>query len=227
MRHFKNRINIVKTILMVIIFGLSLPLKSQTTSDGSSPQFLFPDFSKGQVSLKNGSSQTALLNYNTLSEKMVFEKEGKLYNLENSQMIDSVYLQNSKFVPIGKIYYEVLLIAPISLFIQNKSELVPAGTPAAYGGTSQVSSTKVLSSVELSGGYYNLKLPPDYIVKADPVYWIRKDNNMYSFMNERQFLKIFPDKEVALKRFIKQNRIKFDILSNLVSLVEHCNELNQ
>lgn len=226
MTHFNFRINTGKTILMVMILSLSLPLKSQTTSDGSTPQFLFPGFTMGKVRMKNGTSQSIILNYNTVSEKMVYEKDDKLYDMVNTEMIDTVFLQNSKFVPVGKVFHEVLLIAPISLFVQHKGELLPPGTPAGYGGTSQVSNTKLMSSVELSSGYYNLKLPADYIVKADPVYWIRKDNNMYSFINERQFLKIFPDKETEFKQFIKQNRIKFDKLSNLVRLVEHCNELN-
>ena len=219
MIHFNFRINSGKTIIMVIILSFSLPLKSQTTSDGSSPQFLFSGFTIGQVKMKNGRSQTTMFNYNTVSEKMVYEKDGNLYDMVNLEMIDTVFLQNSKFVPVGKVFHEVLLIAPISLFVQHKGELLHAGTPAAYGGTSQVSSTKLMSSVELSSGYYNLKLPADYIVKADPVYWIRKDNNMYSFINERQFLKIFPGKEGELKQFIKQNRIKFDNLSNLVRLI--------
>jgi hypothetical protein len=210
---------------MILILILSLPLKSQTSPDGSSPQFLFPDFTMGKVKMKNGNSQSIVLNYNTVSEKMVYEKDGNLYDMVNTEMMDTVFVQNSKFVPVGKVFYEVLLVAPISLFVQHKGELLSPGAPAGYGGTSQVSNTKLLSSIELSSGYYNLKLPADYIVKTDPVYWIRKDNIMYSFINEKQFLKIFPDKEGELKQFIKQNRIKFNKLSNLVSLVEHCNEL--
>jgi len=225
MTHFIFGVNTGKTIMMVLILSLSLPLKSQTTSDGSSPQFLFPGFTTGKVKMKNGTSQTAILNYNTVSEKMVYEKDGNLYDMVNTEMMDTVFVQNSKFVPVGKVFYEVLLVAPISLFVQHKGDLLPPGAPAGYGGTSQVSNTKLLTSVQLSSGYYNLKLPADYIVKADPVYWIRKDNNMYSFINEKQFLKIFPGKEGDLKQFIKQNRIKFNKLSNLVSLVEHCNEL--
>jgi hypothetical protein len=211
--------------MMILILILSLPLKSQTTSDGSSPQFLFPDFTTGKVKMKNGSSQSIVLNYNTVSEKMVYEKEDKLYDMMTTELMDTVFVQNSKFVPVGQVFYEVLLVAPISLFVQHKGDLLPPGAPAGYGGTSQVSNTKQMTSVELSSGYYNLKLPADYIVKANPVYWIRKDNNKYSFINEKQFLKIFPGKEGDLKQFIKQNRIKFNKLSNIVRLVEHCNEL--
>lgn len=217
-----NRVGIILVVLGLI---LTLPLKSQTTSDGSAPQFLFANFTEGIVRLKNGNSQKVKLNYNTVSEKMVYEKEDKLYDMVNTEMIDTVFLQGSKFVPIGKIFHEALLVAPISLFVQHKGDLIPPGTPAGYGGTSQVSNTKMMSSVQLSGGYYNLKLPDDYQVKTESVYWIRKDSVYNSFVNERQFMKLFPGKEGDFKKFIKENKIKFDKRSNIVSLFEHVNGL--
>lgn len=224
MKNFNALIISGKVMMMVMIISLSLPVKSQTNSDGSSPQFLFPDFTTGIVKMKNGRSQTTKMNYNTVSEKMVYDKDGVLYDMVNVEMIDTVFLLKSKFVPVGKVFQEVLLIAPISLLVQHKGELLPPGTPSGYGGTSQVSNTKQLTSIQLSSGHFNLKLPEDYIVKADPVYWIRKDSIMTDFINERQFLKIFPEKEEELKQFIKRNRIKFDNLSSLVKLVEYCNE---
>jgi len=212
---------------VLIVSGLCLQAKSQSTSDGSRPQFLFTGFSSGKVKMKNGSFQSMLLNYNTVSEKMVYEKENNLYDMINTEMYDTIFLQKSKFVPVGKVFHEVLYVDTISLFIQHKGILEPPGKPAGYGGPSQVSNTKIRSSVELSMGYWNLDLPKDYIVKADPVFWIRKDNNMFSFTTERQFLKIFPDKEEEYKQYIKQNKIKFDRLSNVVRLIEHCNELSR
>jgi len=225
----QNRFNMkqIKSRILIFLFIISfyIPLNSQTNSDGTSPQFLFPDFYMSKVRMKNGQSQSVNLNYNTISEKMVYEKEGKLYDMVNSMMVDTVFLQNCKFVPVGNVFYEVLLVAPVSLFVQYKGELLSPGAPAGYGGTSQVSNTKMMTSVDLSSGHYNLKLPADFKVKVDAIYWIRKGNDTYSFVNERQFLKIFPDKESQFKQFIKQNRIRIDKLPDLVKLIEYCNEL--
>jgi len=216
-----------RILVLICLLILIYPVKAQTTPDGSAPQFLYPDFTSGTVKMKNGKSQSTDLNYNTVSEKIVYEKDGKIYDLVNTEMVDTVFIQDSKFVPVGKIFHEVLLIAPISLFVQHKGDLIPPGTPAGYGGTSQVSNTKMMTSVQLDMGYYNLKLPPDYQVKVDPVYWIRKENTMNNFMNERQFLKLFPGKEAELKKYIKDNRIKFDKPANLVKLVQYCNEMKK
>jgi len=211
--------------ILLIITGLLSSACAQTKPDGSAPQFLFSDFTMSKVRMRNGQIQSVVLNYNTVSEKMVYEKDNNLYDMVNTEMIDTVFLQDGRFVPFGKLFYEVLLEAPVALFVQYKGELLPPGTPAGYGGTSQVSNTKLLSTVQLSSGYYNLKLPADYTVKVDQVYWIRKDSNMYSFVNERQFVKLDPGNTEEIKKYIKQARIKFDRLSDMVKLLSHYNEM--
>ena len=69
------RINIVLKIFLLIGMVRDLPVEAQTNTDGSSPQFLYPDFTNGKVRMKNGKSQNLILNYNTVSEKMVFMRD--------------------------------------------------------------------------------------------------------------------------------------------------------
>lgn len=179
----------------------------------------------GSVRMKNGQLQNSILNYNMVTEKMVYEKDKDLYDMTNTELIDTVYVQNSMFVPSGKVFFEVLLVAPVTLYVQHTGSVIPPGTPAGYGGTSQVSSTKQWSGVELSSGYYNLKLPKNFQVQINPVYWIRAGKEYYSFINDRQFLKLFPEKEAELKKYIKDNRIKFSRQSDIVKLAWHYNEI--
>jgi hypothetical protein len=214
-----------KIIILSFLFASFCQCYAQTTADGSMPQFLFQEFSMGSVKMKNGQVQNSILNYNIVTEKMVYENGKDLYDITNTELIDTVYVQKSKFVPSGKVFFEVLLVAPVSLFAQHTGSVVPPGTPAGYGGTSQVSSTKQLSGVELSSGYYNLKLPKDFKVQINPVYWIRAGKEYSSFINERQFLKIFPEKEDELKKYIKDSRIKFSRQSDIVKLAWYYNEI--
>lgn len=210
---------IILTIIMVD------PACAQTNSEGEMPQFLFSDFTTGTVKMKNGKTQSIMLNYNTITEKMVYKQNEKLYDMISTDMIDTVFIKNSRFVPKGKAFYELLVEAPFALFIQHKGNLMSPGAPAAYGGYSQVSSSKYLSSIGLEGGYYNLKLPQDFIVKPEPVFWIKNGEDFQSFVSEKQYLKIFPGKEPELKKFIKQNRIKFDRIPDLIRLVKYANEI--
>lgn len=225
MKGLKKRLIPVVIISFLCVMILPFAGHGQTRPDGTSPQFLNPGFTQSNVRFKNGQIKSVILNYNIVSEKMVYQTGKDLFDMTNTELIDTVYLQKSKFIPAGTVFYEVLLVAPVSLFVQHKGTVESPGAPAGYGGTSQVSNTKQLSGVELAQGYFNLELPSDYTVKADPVYWIRKDNTMSSYVVERQFLKIFPDKEKELKQYIKQNRIKFGKLTDMVKLVRYCNEI--
>lgn len=225
--HYNKKLYLTVTVFVLFFAMMSLPVKAQTNSDGSSPQFLYPEFAKSKVRMKNGQIQYIVLNYNTVSEKMVFQKDDKLYDMVNPEMVDTVFLHDSKFVPAGKVFYEIVLAAPVAFFVQHKGELMSPGTPAGYGQPSQVSNTKNISSVELSSGNYNIQLPTDYTVKTELIYWIRKDGNMFSFVTERQFLKLNPEKETDLKQFIKQNKIKFDRSPDMVKLAEYYNKLSQ
>ena len=217
-----------KFSIMLIVMAFTLipeNLICQKTSDGSMPQYYFPDFTAGKVKMKSGQIQTPILNYNTVTEKMVFIRDGKYYDISNPEMVDTVILQDIRFVPVGKAFYEVLMPDNPSLYIQFKGELLPAGKPAGYGGTSQLASSTYLSSVALSSGRYNLPIPSDYIVRISQVFWIRKDTEWFSFINEKQFLNLFPDKADKLKAFIKKNHIKTDRKEQIIELVKYCNSL--
>lgn len=217
---FSNRF-----FLTIVLPAYVLSLTAQTITDDSSPQYLFPEFAMGIVKMKNGSSQSALMNYNTLTEKMVFKQNGNLMDMTNLDRIDTISLQNAKFVPVAEVFYEVLVNAPISLFVQHKSDLKSTGRPAAYGTTSQTSGPTSLSKLYTHNRSYNLKLPEDFKVTPSSVNWIRINGIMHKFLTERQFLRIFPGKENDKKKVINQTNLDIKNQNDLINLVNYCNEL--
>jgi hypothetical protein len=214
--------------IISISFLLVIPVKisGQTNRAGKMPQYLFEEFSNCNVRMKNGQIQNTMMNYNTVSQRMVYVKDGTYLDLMNTDMVDTVFLQNKIFVPFGKTFYELRISQPIAFFIQHKGDLIQAGKPVGYGGTSEVASTDYVSSINLSSGYYNLPIPADFNVKNSFVFWVRKDGKMLDFLNERQFLKLFPDKTDLLKQFIKKNKVKFDKPDQLQQLIQYCSTLN-
>jgi hypothetical protein len=213
---------IILTSLFVILCVL---INAQTNENTNFPQLLYPGFSSGMIKMKNGKSQTSEMNYDMVTGSMVMEKDGQYFDLLNTGTIDTVYLHNSRFIPYGKAFYEVIYAAPITLFLHHKGYTVHAGKPGAYGTTSQTSSTVTMSSISTKSGYYKLELPPDILVKVELVYWVNKDNNMSSFKNLKQFLKIFPAKNAELKEYIKSNNIKIDSRDDLIKLMSYCNDI--
>ena len=212
---FMNSVAIIISVMPAVLYG-------QVNSSGEMPQYLYPEFSKSDVLMKGGRINTAQMNYNIVTEKMVFISNDNYYDLTNPEQADTVFINGAKFVPVGKSFYEVLVTQPIALFFQHKGNLMSAGKPVGYGGTSQTASANYISSIELSGRQTNLPLPNDYIVNPAPVYWIRIGDKWLDFTNEKQFLGLFPGKSSQIKSFIKDNRIKIEKPDNLVKLVKYC-----
>jgi hypothetical protein len=215
----------VNVIAAIILLGLPVLVSGQSNTDGSMPQYLFSQFDSGTIRMKNGQAQTQVMNYNTVTEKMVFTKGDKFYDLTNPDKVDTITIEGCKFVPVGKSFYQVLCAGKTNLYIQYFSSLLPPGKTVGFGGTSQLASADYLSSVKLEGGEWDLKLPSDYTVASKPVYWIRRRNDWSDFTTEKQFLKLFPDKASVLKEHIKANKVKFDKPESLAKLMEYLNSL--
>lgn len=206
--------------IAVVVIALVLTLEggAQGEEKIKMPQYLFPEFSECRVLLRDNQIVPQVLNYNTITEKMVYMKEGRYYDMMNPSQIDTVYFNDSKFIPENKMFYEVVMTGPVSLFIQHKSGMVTTGKPIGYGGTSQGVSSYYLSKHELSPEYINIQVPPDVTVNPEPVYWIRMNDEMKSFKNEKEFGEIFPDKLKEIRSFIRENRIKIENRDNLIEL---------
>jgi hypothetical protein len=213
------------TRFVIYLLFIVNPLSAQTDSLANLPQYLFPHFDTSIVRLKSGTFSKAAMNYNTLTEKMAFYQKDVLLDLVKPEVVDTICIQKRIFVPIENAFYEVILNAPISFFIQHKSDLVSEGRPAALGTTSQTSGVNSVSRLVGSKNSYNLKLPENFKVKSYEVYWLRMSKEMHRFLNERQFLKIFPEKETQIKDFINKHNLKINKPDDLLKLANFCNEL--
>lgn len=212
------------------IFGLALlfivmQLSAQPDSIANRPQFLYPEFTRSIVKLKSGDSHAAMMNYNTVTGKMIYYQDGLLLDLIKPETVDTIFMQNAKFVFNENEFYELLVNAPISLFIEHKSNVTLAGKPAAYGASSETTSSTAISQVYADQSY-NFKLPDDLKLTHSPSNWLRINDVMNKFVSERQFLKLFPTKVAEIKKFINQNDIKFKSRNDLIKLVTYCNTLS-
>jgi hypothetical protein len=222
----KKQLNYGRSIFISIIVIFLMPVNkalSQIENFKGLPQFLYPEFSASKIKMKAGKDLNLLLNYNLVTEKMVFFQKEQVYDMLNQVNVDTVYMSGSKFIPYEKVFYEAHPGVPVSLFIQHKGRILAPPKPAAYGGTSEVSSSTYITRMELGSQVYNMKLEGDLRVKYDPTYWVRFNDQMYSFNNEKTYLKIFTGKEEVLKQFIKKNRLKFEKPNDLLKIWAYTN----
>jgi hypothetical protein len=226
------RISKILSIRRVIIFGIIIfcvvtQLTAQIDSLSNRAQFLYPDFSTGVVKMKDGKTTSATMNYNTLTEKMTFYQNGTLMDMIKPETVDTITLQNNKFVFLEDAFLEVLVNGHVTLFIQHKSDLSSTGRPGPYGTKSQTSGPVSVPKLYTLNNTYNLKLPVEYVVTPSPVNWIRIDNEMHKILSNRQFFKLFPGNEDKIKEYINKNKLNIKKTDDLVKIVIYFNTLSK
>ena len=213
----------MKRVFFFLIFNLSLSAAYSQSEVIEDYHYLFPEFTQGVVLMKSGTKNNALLNYNLLTEEMVFEDKGKKFSLgkEEQELVDTVFIKNRKFFKLNNTFIEFIYHSKFDLYAEHKCSVKQTGKPAGYGGTSETSAITSYSSYLSGGLVYELKLPNGYETKPYNYYWLKKNGGLNKFMNMRQLMKLYDDKEDLFKAYIKKNEVIFNNQESMVQLIKY------
>jgi len=184
--------------------------------------YLFPEFTQGIILMKAGARNKAMLNYNSLTEEMIFENNGqkKAIGINEILLVDTVFIKARKFIALNGKFVELVYHSKWDLYVEHKCKVEEQGKPAGYGGTSQTGAATVVSSLYTQGRVvYDLKLPDDYKTKPYSIYWLKKNGELYMFMNMRELKKLYEDKKELFKKYLKINRVKYQDQEGIIQLI--------
>jgi hypothetical protein len=211
----------MKTICLLLILGLiSIDGYAQRQKLDIS-HYVFPEFVKGTVLMKSGVKNEAMLNYNSLTEEMIFDNNGTKLTIGMLEQVDTVYIEGRKFFPQKAKFIELAYHGKCDLYIEHKCSLIEPGKPAAYGGTSQTSSTTMYSSIISGGQAYALKLPDGYGTKPYLIYWLKKEGKPTTFMSLKQLSKLFSEKSAQFKQYVKDNKVSLEDPESVIGLLKY------
>lgn len=219
-----SRTLVVMSLFLFITYLTEFQLQAQSDTANFISHYVLPAFVKGTVKMKNGQTEIAMMDYNKLTEEMIFDREGTKLALDSLEKIDTVYLDTHTFIPHEKVFYEVLVKGKVSLFEQDKCNLLAAGNPAGYGGTTETGVSRSISMLTNSGRAYMLHLPRDYHVTDASLFWIRNSGKYYKANNAGQIIRVFPEKSKEIKKFIKVHNLDLKNPADVVKLIVKCNE---
>ncbi|MCU7552825.1 hypothetical protein OCK74_27145 [Chitinophagaceae bacterium LB-8] len=208
-------------LLLSFLIPSTILTLAQEKKDSLSP-YLFPEFKKGKVKMKNGSEANTLLNYYTITQEIIFEQQGNRLALAELPTIDTVIIEGRKFIPVDNKFYEVLTNTIIPLLARHSASLINAGIPTAYGGNSSFATS--LSDISSAGRVYGLRLPDNYTTLPHTDYWLKKKFNYYEANNLKQIQRVFPSRADAIQDFIKVNNIDLKKQDDLVKLILFCQQ---
>jgi len=204
--------------LTLTVFGLG-------ASAQVSP-YVFPDFVKASVLQKNGAAADGTLDYNTISQEMLFLQDGVKTVLDMSN-VDTIYLQDKKFVPVsGAICYQKLTETKIPLYVQliNKPLLHGRNPDLAEQANNTITSSQGIVNAKTTSAKYDMKFAEGYTLEPLSVYYFQKGKSFTKIDDLKKVIKLFPDKEAAITAFVKENHTDLKNADDLAKLNIFCNK---
>lgn len=190
--------------------------------------FIFPDYQKGKVYFKNAKIVESQLNYQTILKQMLFKRNSEVLALGLLQSIDSVVISGRTFVNYsGEEFFEKVALDKEAVYVQFNAMLVTTGKEAGYGGYSQVSNTKSISSLSSTDGGQTMsmtQLSNNEKLKAKTHYffWIKRDNKFIKASSQGQIIKAFSKHKQVLQAYFSTHKVDFESLADIKALLNYC-----
>ena len=214
----------IRNSLVLLSFFLGIRADAQEAIVIS--HYVFPGFQKGSVHQKNGGNSDAMLNYNVLSKEIIFETApGKYLALANPENVDTVFIQERKFVPVNDEFYELLTATAYPLFLQYQCTVKEPGTSIGYGMSSVTTASPAVKSLIKRGGAYNLSLPDGFEVVPVYNYWIFADGKYQKANTAKQLAAALPGKKNQVNELVKKNNTNFTKKADMIELIKQLNKV--
>jgi hypothetical protein len=208
------------------LLGVTTAFAQVGVNPTTSP-FIFTDFTTGTVFQKNGATLDATLNYNTITQEVMFDQNGSKLVLDQSGNIDSIAIQGRVLVPGKTGFYEELTKTPVALYAQYKGKIVKGEALGGRIGTANSTLSGAVGGTKSSSdkpGNYDIKLADGYMMDTQNIYWLKKGSDYTPVPNSKAFIKLFPGKEGQIDAFIKENHITYGKIQDMIKLTAFSNK---
>jgi hypothetical protein len=143
--------------------------------------------------------------------------------MTNYSGVDTVYISGHRFIPVGEVFYEVVIEGKFPLYIQHSGKVQSPPKPAAYGGTSEVSSASYINNISLGNDVYRLKNDPEVRIKADKTYYTLMGGEWVIIRSMKNLAKLAGLETDAFLKYIKEKNLKFENPADVIAAAEYCN----
>ena len=205
--------------LFVLLVCASMFVQAQEPSN--SP-YVLPKFERSQVFLKNGDTIVKAINYNAVTEEMVFQQGGLMLALDNLDQVSQVLAGEHIFVLVNGKFYEKIGNWADGLLTYYKYRVLPPSAPAAYGSDGGSTSATNWTSLTDKATLYQFSLPDKFKIIRIQEFYLNKGGVLNKVSTFSQVASLFPNKKAALKALIKEKHLKFDNASDLKTIIGFC-----
>ncbi|MDH6312544.1 hypothetical protein M2137_001315 [Parabacteroides sp. PFB2-10] len=209
--------------LLFISLAAWISVSSSIAQIVTEPQYLLSSFQPGLVYYKSGQVFNVKMNFSLVTNKFVFidaSDHDIIKEFAEPDNVATVKVNGRTFVIDNNGGGdEILKGENPRILVRYKGKLHDRGQKSAYGGRSQTSSIESMSSFQQGGAIYHLEGDDRWVIQGiEKRYKVEKDKKMKEFINEKQFLKIFPKQKAKIQEYIQTNQVDFDNVDQVITL---------
>lgn len=223
--HYRMKVLYFFLKVNFLFFCLPIILGAQETKKTPMNIFLFDRFTNGKILLTDERCIVTQFNYNCQTQELYFKAANKYQMMHNTSNVDTLYIQDRKFVPAheGCRFLECISVGEETLLVDWKVRFYYKGKRSAMGVVSQAGGqASVDMEWMLNKGLSN---PDNSVYKREiqNTYWIILNGQQVSFSNLKSFLKLYPDTHrKAIRQLAKNQSINFDDPWQVAKLIIIC-----
>lgn len=192
-------------------------------------KFLLDNFDKGRIVYTNSESRDAILNYETITEKMFFLlQDSTIWELAQPEKIALIYIGDRVFEHIDKgIFYERIKTNNEFMYVRWKSNVVSQGKEGGYGIKSNTGAIENINQTYGKGSVYQLKTAEDFKTTPRNFYYLKIKNKFKYFTSFNSLAKQFKKHEAEIKKYVKEENLNFKNLEDVIQAVTYAYKLSE
>lgn len=213
--------------LYCLLLGLACLLTGNMVAQPESNSgFLFEKFTDSFIYYRDGRRFNVPLNYNLITRQFIFidkQDDNQKKEFTEPGMIVAIEVDGRTFLPPSEGATEVIQSEPP--FYVSYQATVKKEKPVAYGGTTQTASVDSYSQLRGVGQIGGVDGTQKSLASVDKEYKVKVGKRTKRFSNEKQFLKLFPEKKEALLRYMEEKQVDFDNVRQVLDLYNYARGL--
>ena len=211
-----------KYLILFLLLSIFSSRFAIANDDESVKVYLFPQFEKGYVILKDNVTRIAAeFNYDLVEERMLYlEADNSLAELD-ANAVNLVVIGDRFFIPAkNKSFYEEIEVGNNAFYISHKTKLMSKGKAAGYGTYSQTSAISGLTISTNAGKSYLLG-PDEKIEGIDESFICLKNGKNFTKINSlKSLVQFFKSNKAEIEAFSKEKNTNFNKIKSVKAIVE-------
>jgi hypothetical protein len=188
--------------------------------------YLYPGFKDGTIEYKNGQLFNRPLNYNTMLGTIQFitEKNDTLA-IANEAAVKVIRIGSDEFIYNTACLQLLTGDAKIKLYKNIKVHVADIRQVGALGKTNSSSGIETPNQVYTAMNTYQLNVNEVLLLNKATNFYVLSGDNKIIPASKTNILKLFPDKQEDLRKFIKSKNTDFKKEGDLMELIKYASGL--